>query len=539
MVILLAFVSTSLSFIKKYRRKKKTYDISFLLPHKKIDFSYKLFPVSSFNVQACTLYAPEGFLWSSAENDTFHVIKEHFIVIDKKLHGMRLNGHLCEQQTIYLISKNGIVYINGIQFTAAVVVKNTKEGIKIVCNGNLQQELNLHTEQVPFSLQGSVLLEAVSVENTTFDISWMYRETVIKKVCQSQKYAIRVLLESNDVMKLWHIKSAHGFFIWNPSTPHQRIAYSKQEMKIEYKHNAWHLNNKKMPAAIFCIAPQNGYMSFNGKNYEGSFTIARNNNEQLLINTLDIEDYVACVLRSEGWPGWPLEVNKVLAITSRTYALSMILQAKKSKQLYHIKNTNHHQTYHGTHNNTVIKEAVEQTRSMFLAYDNKPIIAMFDICCGGIIPANITARCDFEKAPYLARPYACTFCKKLKVYSWKVELTMQEFQKRIGSHFPHTHLKEVKITEKDKAGLAKSITLKSFKDARTISGQKLYSLIAEVKSYCFDIKRKANIITIAGRGYGHHLGLCQWGAREMVRDGWHFKRILQFYYPGTEIKCLS
>ncbi len=41
------------------------------------------------------------------------------------------------------------------------------------------------------------------------------------------------------------------------------------------------------------------------------------------------------------------------------------------------------------------------------------------------------------------------------------------------------------------------------------------------------------MITFKGTGYGHHMGLCQWGARELVNQGWNYKKILHFYYPGT------
>lgn len=51
-------------------------------------------------------------------------------------------------------------------------------------------------------------------------------------------------------------------------------------------------------------------------------------------------------------------------------------------------------------------------------------------------------------------------------------------------------------------------------------------------------EEKKKKIIFKGVGFGHHLGLCQWGAREMVRDGWDYKRVLQFYYPDTYLMKL-
>ncbi len=64
-------------------------------------------------------------------------------------------------------------------------------------------------------------------------------------------------------------------------------------------------------------------------------------------------------------------------------------------------------------------------------------------------------------------------------------------------------------------------------------------MFKEIKSFCFNIKKKSGKIIFNGRGFGHHLGLCQWGAREMVRDGWDYKQILAFYYPSTNFMRLT
>ena len=82
----------------------------------------------------------------------------------------------------------------------------------------------------------------------------------------------------------------------------------------------------------------------------------------------------------------PLEVNKAFAIASRSYALVKYLEGAKSKKPYHIKNTNVHQTYNGFHTNPVLIQAVKETSGVILTYDKKPILAMFDCCCGDVIP---------------------------------------------------------------------------------------------------------------------------------------------------------
>ena len=94
-------------------------------------------------------------------------------------------------------------------------------------------------------------------------------------------------------------------------------------------------------------------------------------------------------------------------------------------------------------------------------------------------------------------------------------------------------LSDIHVTKKDKAGLVMDVMIKNAKHTIIIPGKKLYSLMQEVKSFYFDVHKKSGKIMFTGRGFGHHIGLCQWGARYMVRDGWDYKSILRFYYPGA------
>jgi stage II sporulation protein D len=92
--------------------------------------------------------------------------------------------------------------------------------------------------------------------------------------------------------------------------------------------------------------------------------------------------------------------------------------------------------------------------------------------------------------------------------------------------------------QKDKAGLVTEVRLRGPKAQVTISGKKLYSMLKDIKSFSFDVHKKSGKIVFTGRGFGHHLGLCQWGARQMVRDEWGYKSILRYYYPGTRFMQL-
>lgn len=350
----------------------------------------------------------------------------------------------------------------------------------------------------------------------------------------AKNYRVRVLLAEQMIGdKPWEISTQEGFRLIDPSNRKEK-AYSVKNMKIA-------LNKKDRPYIYLngnCymkdkmyLVPRTGYLSFNGKSYHGSFLLTKEKDKLLLINCVDLEEYLCGVIHKESWPGWPLEVNKVFAIASRSYVLSMTLDAKVTKRLYDVKDTNKHQTYGGLHTNQEIRKAVEQTRGVYLSYDGKPIVAMFDACCGGVIPARI----DSINVAYLAREYPCTYCKTCKQYQWQVELGIKDFEKQIKkSHKSVKQLHNCTIQKRDKAGLVQEVLIKGKPKDIALSAQKLYSMFDQIKSYCFHILKKGTKFIIKGRGRGHHRGLCQWGAYEMVKRGWgDYQAILQFYYPGT------
>ena len=282
-------------------------------------------------------------------------------------------------------------------------------------------------------------------------------------------------------------------------------------------------------------------IEFQGNQYLGSFVFFHEKNQLYVINSLDIDDYLLSVIKHEGWPGWPLEMNKVLAIACRTYLIWQVLQAQKMNRPYHIENGIKHQTYKGHHNQSAkFKQAVQETKDMFVSYDEKPALTMYDACCGGIVPANIDDP-DHKRVPYLARGYPCTFCKNYKVFNWHVDVSSETIIQRLQKDFPKvTKLIDMVILKKDKAGLVKKIQFNVGTRKIVITDKKMKSLFPELKSYCFTVTRAHRRYLIEGKGFGHHRGLCQWGAYKLVKDDhWNFSQVLQFYYPGTKLMKLT
>lgn len=346
-------------------------------------------------------------------------------------------------------------------------------------------------------------------------------------------HVIRVLLAEKKNNDVWSLTCPKGFFLTNLQT-NRKKKYAESSLKITFKQGNLIINGIKISEKQLKIDAASGDMlTYDNKEYQGSLLLIVENQCCYVINQIYLEDYIYSVLKSESWPGWPLEVNKAFAIASRSYAMVKYLEGIKNKKPYHIKNTNAHQTYNGFHTNAVLKRAVDETIGLILTHNKKPIIAMFDCCCGDVIPAHLST-IDLKKAPYLARKVPCTFCKSSKIYRWKLEFELDEFQKHLqASGHVIKQLRDIYVSKKDKAGAVEEIVIKDRDKQHVITGKQFYSMFSKVKSFCYAIIKKGKKITIEGKGYGHHLGICQWGARNMINHGWNYRSILSFYYPGT------
>ncbi len=412
---------------------------------------------------------------------------------------------------------------------------------KLVCNG---LRVAVKDERIIFSCTHDTDTGQVAVQE---DVPTGKAESESKTESEQQTmiptgYNVRVLLDELVPNVPLVVESDTGFIIMDLEETKEHLVLPEAQLQILQKGDLVYINGNKLnTTGPLYIVPRTGTVRSKGNSYQGGLLITRHKDRFLLINNLDLEDYVACVLRTESWPGWSLEVNKVLAVVCRGYAIATLKQSKLNKLPYHIKSTNAHQTYKGAHELKILHEAVEQTKGMFLAYDNMPALTMFDSCCGGIVPAKIKGF-DFNKAPYLKRNYACTHCRGCKAYTWQAIYSRQGFAERIKKQYPQlkkiTHVGHVK---KDGAGLVQEVVFYGAKKPSTVTGKKLYSLLQpKVKSRCFTITQRGDDIILNGRGYGHQIGLCQFGANAMVKDkGYSYLEALYFYFPGTTLVRLE
>ncbi len=385
----------------------------------------------------------------------------------------------------------------------------------------------------------------------------LQNDTEVDEKPNNNIHYIRVLLTEHQADKEYKItlKAKDGFILESPAHSNITALFQENELSLLIKNGMYFLNcqdgkYRKIKHNDIEICSPSNKIILNGTVYQGCLHVCQSHNSSstLIINKLDLEDYLYSVLRHEGIPSWPLEMHKVQAIASRTYALFHMKQSrlKISHPAYDIKNTSYFQIYNGLHEEKYLRKAVEETRNMVLTYNGDIALTMFDICCGGIIPAKLRLR-DSSK-PYLCRKKPCCYCKSSTDFTWKKTLSKKTMLDRLKSNakckdqmskFGNT-LVDMKVVDKDSAGIAHKIKCVGKKTTLLLPAHLVKSTLSgQLKSLAFSIKADNNRLVFSGYGNSHFMGLCQLGAKNLVARGWTVKEILQFYYPNTKLSYLK
>ncbi|MGA1495041.1 MAG: SpoIID/LytB domain-containing protein, partial [Rhodothermales bacterium] len=256
-----------------------------------------------------------------------------------------------------------------------------------------------------------------------------------------------------------------------------------------------------------------------------------------LINQVPLEDYVASVVGSE-YGLDDLEGAKAMAVVARTYALHTISQRKP------LLDSEQSQVYLGLKRATAAARlAARATAGEVLTWDGTLIDAVYSASNGGRTATN-QSLWDTAQLPYLTSRED-PFDEDVSPHSsWRFEMEEKRLESTISDIFG-TDTQSIRIDQRAPDGRVTRIELKGKEGSRTITGSAFRAALARafgpmsVKSTYFDLKEKRNRYVITGRGFGHGVGLSQWGAHGMARACHSYREILAFYYDGTQLARLT
>lgn len=257
-------------------------------------------------------------------------------------------------------------------------------------------------------------------------------------------------------------------------------------------------------------------------------TIYRSNGS--IIN-LNMTDYLIGVVSSEMPASFNLEALKAQSVLARTYALKAKQTGKKltdtvSTQSYididQMKNKweNSFNTYYNK-----IKNAVENTNGEYLSYNGNYIEALYHSTNNGKTESSLDVFGNYY--PYLIS-VSSEYDKNASSYLRTINMPLDTISNKLGLNLNNDSV--ISILSYTDGGNIKEINI----NGNNFSGKKVRELLG-LRSADFDISISDNNANITTRGYGHGVGMSQYGANGMANARYSYKDILSHYYPGTTL----
>jgi stage II sporulation protein D len=348
---------------------------------------------------------------------------------------------------------------------------------------------------------------------------------------------VRVLLEAEK--KSLKISSTSGMKLCFPKIPALSLKFEKgEEVEILSQEGDINIEEQDNFCPNIFIKPLPGsYLTFNGKRYRGIFQI-KNNGLFMLINVVDLEEYLYGVIPNEVPSNWPIEALKAQAVASRTYAVYML--NKKSSLEYDLFATIMSQVYGGiSKENTFTNNAVRQTCGEILTFNNMPALAMFHSNSGGV-SAGINEVWEIE-LPYLIN-HEDSYSNNQPPFKWISGIPETKIKEKLNT-FGLNFKEIIDIIPVEKSKSQRISTLKIIGENNEIflNGNSFRLMVSPylIKSTIFQIENKGKNFILSGNGFGHGVGMSQWGAFKMGQSGYNYKEILKFYYPNTLLKKIN
>ncbi|MFA5143910.1 MAG: SpoIID/LytB domain-containing protein [Candidatus Omnitrophota bacterium] len=285
---------------------------------------------------------------------------------------------------------------------------------------------------------------------------------------------------------------------------------------------------------------RDGSTFVNGRKFRGDVDLVKKDNGKFMaINRLPLDEYLYGVLYHEVSHRWPMEVLKAQAITARTFALYQIRQSKP--QAYDLRNDIYSQVYGGRESEKwATTAAVNKTKGQVLTYKADIFPAYYHATCAGYTE-DASNLWNIKLEPL--KGVECNFCLESPHYRWTKHIPLSTLENALDKNgYKIGRIVGAAVVTKNRSGRVDKMEIKddaggsvvlTGKDFRQILGPN------EIRSTKFNMSVYGTVLTIDGVGWGHGVGMCQWGAYGMSRKGKKVDEILKYYYPGAEILTID
>lgn len=257
------------------------------------------------------------------------------------------------------------------------------------------------------------------------------------------------------------------------------------------------------------------------------------------IDRVPFEEYVKGVLAGEMPTSFEMEALKAQAVAARSYVMKKM--EDNYKEEYDVVDTVMNQVYLDDNTlkekwqdeyeekNNKIKQAIIETKGEYMVYNNEVIEAFFFSTSTG--KTENSGEVFQTQLPYLKSVDSSWDAEVSPVFKEDNQISLEEFYQKLNMGY-NPELK-IEITKTTSTGRVKELKINN----QDFKANDIYQKL-NLRSTFFNIKQNGKQVQITTKGYGHGVGMSQYGALAMAKKGYKYQEILKYYYQGIEIKKL-
>lgn len=258
------------------------------------------------------------------------------------------------------------------------------------------------------------------------------------------------------------------------------------------------------------------------------------------IQIVPLEEYIVGVLAGEMPVYFELEALKAQAVASRSYVLKRLEYNKDSE--YDVVDSVLNQVYLDDNylkeawgkdyvvNINKLRTAVNETIDEYLEYDGEIIDALFFSTSNGYTEdASIVFNLEL---PYLKSVESKWDVQTSSVFNSQKTMSLQEFYEKLGLEYK----KQLSFNVLERSDTNRIIKLEI--NGNMLNATDVYNKLG-LRSTDFNLTQVGTNVVIDTKGYGHGVGMSQYGALGMAKEGYNYMQILEYYYSGAEIKKIQ
>jgi stage II sporulation protein D len=291
--------------------------------------------------------------------------------------------------------------------------------------------------------------------------------------------------------------------------------------------------------AVRLVPMLGGGLRVAGREYPGIVEVVGQPDGLIIVNELPLEEYLPGVVQAEAGDVMPLEMLKAQAIVARTYAAYH--RELYADRLYHLAASTAHQQYRGrVEAGAPSWTAVRETRGVVLRWDGELFPAFYHTDSGGHTEDPRVVFGTVGIPPFRAVPVGLHAASPH--LEWRLDLPLGRLGALLARHGVDVgRVVGLAVLERTASRRVSRIAVRSAAGDATLKGHEFRRLVGydTLKSTLFDVTVAGRVARFAGRGYGHGVGLDQWGARAMAERGWRAPQILQHFFRGAALSSLE